>query len=632
MKKLLNLVKSRSLKQIYLNFTLAIIIASIFLAVWIAWSTFQEYEQESELQLRKAGNQVLAEFQNRLNYAEHLLFYLATKISERPRANLEEIAFFIKQSHQERWSNIRSWTMINYIDTEGILVVDSTDGVKKKPLKAESRFQLLQLTAENPWHIYFGASDYGLTSKKRIIPMGVGITDINEHFIGMLYLGINVDKLINSIANELDDTLDFLTLDGQLQLIYDEDGGEDKDLLNHQLIQAIGWHDSKATNFNELKTTIISNEYIYSHVITSNLYPFHFIIGQSELNYYQNLKQGLLQRILGKILLGMGFIAVLLTLSYKVVRPIIELSDAASNISSSTNSLDLRQTYGVDELDALASQLMRVSRITKDLRYKQAQLTKTNNRLAHANSFIKSNMSFMSHELKNPIAAIIEFSKYTLDHFKNTSTSQEIISTLEMIHQAATYQNKQIAFFLRLFSFQEQGKTLELRNINLAEIIHWSLSMTQYLAKQKRISITAEIEDDLPELIGDEVMISQMIQNLAINAIKYNIHGGKLTIKAYTRYNTLRKRELILEFNDTGIGIAAKDLKLIFQRFSRIQNEATAQVIGYGVGLAYVKNCIVAHDGEINVKSAVDKGTSFTIIFPHTRIRLANFIYLKSNQ
>ena len=110
--------------------------------------------------------------------------------------------------------------------------------------------------------------------------------------------------------------------------------------------------------------------------------------------------------------------------------------------------------------------------------------------------------------------------------------------------------------------------------------------------------------------IGDEIMIGQLIQNIAANGAKYNLQGGTLSIKAYTRYST----QIAIEFTDTGIGIAKDDISKIFKKFTRISNKEQNKTIGYGIGLAYAKRCAIVHGGKIMVRSKIGFGTTFTVI------------------
>jgi signal transduction histidine kinase len=105
-------------------------------------------------------------------------------------------------------------------------------------------------------------------------------------------------------------------------------------------------------------------------------------------------------------------------------------------------------------------------------------------------------------------------------------------------------------------------------------------------------------------------MIGQVIQNLASNGAKYNKPGGNLFIKAYKD-----NKNIIIELEDTGIGIAKKDLKKIFKIFTRIKNQ-NSKTIGYGIGLAFAKECVEAHNGIIAVKSKLGAGTVFKVVLP----------------
>ena len=241
------------------------------------------------------------------------------------------------------------------------------------------------------------------------------------------------------------------------------------------------------------------------------------------------------------------------------------------------------------------------------MRKKRNQLAKANEKLSYANEFIRNNMSFLSHELTNPTSSIIGFAKLLKQRVLKLS-DKDLYEPVDMLYKTALYQGKQLNFFLKLFQFQEAKRPPERKEINLKELIEWNVSMIRHYAKKKNVKINIQVELGL-KMVGDEIMLGQLVQNLASNGAKYNKEGGKLTIKAF--YSNRDK--VIIEFIDTGIGIAKRNINKIFKKFIRISPK---EAVGYGVGLACAKEYIDAHKGIVEIDSKLGHGSIFRLTFP----------------
>ena len=105
--------------------------------------------------------------------------------------------------------------------------------------------------------------------------------------------------------------------------------------------------------------------------------------------------------------------------------------------------------------------------------------------------------------------------------------------------------------------------------------------------------------------------IEEVLNNLVSNAINYSPEGGRVRITARGLAEYME-----VKVEDTGVGIPPEELPKIFDKFYRVKHPKTRQVIGTGLGLSIVKGVIEAHHGTIDVKSVIDKGTTFRILLP----------------
>ena len=130
-------------------------------------------------------------------------------------------------------------------------------------------------------------------------------------------------------------------------------------------------------------------------------------------------------------------------------------------------------------------------------------------------------------------------------------------------------------------------------------------------ARENGIDLISRAPDDLPEMSGDPRAFKQIVLNLVSNAIKFTERGGTVMASA-----AVEGARLVLRVTDTGVGIAADDLKRIGDPFFQAGKTYQRRHEGTGLGLSIVKSLVAMHGGEMNVQSRVDEGTTVTIALP----------------
>lgn len=607
--------KQHSLAKQYLYFTIAVITLIILIILWISFSTYHSYKIDKNYFLEKEGQKLVSEVDEKFTYIEHFLKFIGTKVNNSPSKDDETITSIIKHHTDNFRDDIFSWHAIYFTRKDGLLIADSVNGsVPIRKITKEKR-SWIESAKKEPWKLKLAKPDIGVISKDYVISSAIGIHDnIHDKFIGYISAGVSIEKLTSRLLQIMGDEISFVILDQDMNFIATSEPiiTEKNFMVSDTIAKEISLLANSPNS--KLSKPFEVHNYIFSHFYSSPKYPLYIFVGQNKHYYFQELKEELLPRIVLYISLGIIFTSILLFLGYQVIKPIIELGRAADNISKGKKPNI--PNYSARELTVLSEQLTNIDEINRNLRRKQNQLSEMNSELANANEFIKSNMSFLSHELTNPISTIMGFAKILrgkLEKFKDEETKQFV----ELIHKASIHQNKQLTFFLKLFQFQEAHKTVEEKEIDLKELIEWNISMINHHLKEKSIAVKITVSKNLG-MFGDEIMIGQLVQNLAANAAKYNKVDGVINIRAYVGKKT---GKLNLEIEDTGIGIAKEDLDRIFKKFTRIKNKESSKSLGYGIGLAYAKECAIAHEGVIRVKSTLTKGTTFRVTFPKHRVR-----------
>jgi PAS domain S-box-containing protein len=130
-------------------------------------------------------------------------------------------------------------------------------------------------------------------------------------------------------------------------------------------------------------------------------------------------------------------------------------------------------------------------------------------------------------------------------------------------------------------------------------------------AEKKGLALNVDIQPGLPILLLDEMMLKRALNNLVDNAVKYTPTGGAITIRAKTDKNML-----IIDVQDTGLGISEENQKHLFERFRRVRRREHQTVKGSGLGLFIVKNVAQRHGGDTILTSREGEGSTFSIMIP----------------
>jgi len=218
-------------------------------------------------------------------------------------------------------------------------------------------------------------------------------------------------------------------------------------------------------------------------------------------------------------------------------------------------------------------------------------------------------LSITSHELRTPMTPIKSQIEMLSDGFFGKLTKKQKQS-LEMISRNVENLDKLLADILDISRVQTGKLRFELSKVQIADCIKYSIENIKASADKKNISIAAKIEK-LPELTLDNGRIMQVLTNLINNAVKFTPAKGKITVEAEKQ-----KNNVLVKVKDTGIGIAGKDMKKLFEPFFQAESSDRRKYGGTGLGLTICKNIIEQHGGKIWVKSRLGKGSIFYFSLP----------------
>jgi len=235
--------------------------------------------------------------------------------------------------------------------------------------------------------------------------------------------------------------------------------------------------------------------------------------------------------------------------------------------------------------------------------------------VSEANKAKSEFLASMSHELRTPLNAIVGFSDLMLTQVMGPLGNPRYREYIGDIHRSGLQLLGLIDDLLDLSRIDAGRANLVEQNVSLRHVITEACRMVDLQAKQSSVSVVIGLPSDLPLVLGDKRRIMQIVLNLLSNAVKFTPAHGTVSIQVQQMAG-----ELLLKVSDTGIGIAAKDLPKVLERFGQVDSTLSRKHKGTGLGLPLVKELIELHGGSISIESQVDVGTAVTVIFPHERI------------
>lgn len=215
-------------------------------------------------------------------------------------------------------------------------------------------------------------------------------------------------------------------------------------------------------------------------------------------------------------------------------------------------------------------------------------------------------LSVLSHELKAPINAIEGYLKI----IKDKQIGDNIDSYIPMIDRSLARINgmRNLIMDLLDLTHMELGKKKrELKQVNINKTAQIAIDTIEPLAIQMDVKINLISDSDIV-ITADNEEIEIIFNNLLSNAVKYNKKGGKVDCEITDEGNFVK-----ISVTDTGIGMEQEDIPKLFKEFVRLKSDKTKNITGSGLGLSIVKNIVHLYNGNIEVKSQVDQGTTFTL-------------------
>ncbi len=633
-------MKINSIYKRYLILSL-VIISLVLLA--IAAVTMIDYKllNDSKVLIYSHESKLLInDIEDDLKFIENFSKIIGQKLADYGENDVNFIKDIFDQSFAVASMNKNAYlTLFDFVTPEGKVVVSTLEGVINNPpiVMAEQR-SWMKLAPKDPWKLHISRPDHGILSTGQhydyIIPIGMGVTDKQNKFLGIISTGISVEFLYSQInkSNYLAN-VSFVLLSSDLELISPTKG--DKDFFKNRLNI-----DAFQVEYGALPEAIKYKESKYFFYRKINSWPFMILVGEDIKSLENEFNQRVIPRVIGLI-----FVICLMFLFFYIIRrqivlPIVDLAKITKALAAGNFDINVPR-YNSNEMDFLAEELVKVKEYTRELKNTKEELEATQKILQSSNHELEHKvkertecleealkiktdiLNNVSHEVRTPIQGITVISEglvenwYNLDEMKKYSYATQVAINAKSLFSL-------VGNILDMSKFANNKMILDFKEINFNLLVREMIKECKTLyIRDKNIDLSFEDSQDSLVITADKEKITQVIRNLFVNAIKFSPINSEIRAKVSLTsisfeqevdHKLQYKTEAIhFSLQDHGIGIPQDELERIFEAFHQ-SIKTQNKVGGTGLGLAIAREIIFAHHGKIWAESDEDGSTLHFVI------------------
>ncbi|WP_117168098.1 sensor histidine kinase [Paraliobacillus sediminis] len=284
----------------------------------------------------------------------------------------------------------------------------------------------------------------------------------------------------------------------------------------------------------------------------------------------------------------LSIIMVIISAKY-LIKPITKLSKATKTLSNGNFNVEL-DVKRHDELGELSQSFLQMA-----------------NKLEQMNDARKEFISNVSHDIQSPLSNIKGYTNLLENETLSSEDKAHHISIINNEIQRLSTLTRQL---LLLASLDRNEDILKKEPFHADKQIKALIKSYQWLISEKELTLGYSLPDT--EMLGDPSLLYAVWDNLLTNAIKYNKPNGTIDITIEQTDKTTS-----IAFKDTGIGIDKAHIAHIFDRFYRVDSSRTRTIDGTGLGLSIVASIVKLHNGQIQIDSKNNHGTTVIIVFPN---------------
>jgi nitrogen-specific signal transduction histidine kinase len=565
-----NIEKQPSDYNVNIQIITFIVITMVIILTLINFIRIYSNEKSALLKEMSAeANSLKTVFSSQLSYSKYFIKLIGRNIKTNP-TDLSHIKKTLKTSFlSKHFNSLFGWRKYSWVNNEYLELVTSIDGIAAQPKKLYFVEDIVHKIDQNKKIKSYVDFRINKTPDSHSLKLVNVIFDkLTKNFIGALVLSYDIDTLIQNLNNrKKDSSVNFIIVDKNFDIVAKSKPIIDKivDANNNlapQLLQALEKQNRNLGSlFQDYSYLDMANGLNY-FIKPVEDFPFTVIINIDNDFIKNNIVQNLTKKFVEVGFLA-GFCLIIIIAIYK------------------------RET---------------------SLRTKAEQATILANNATKAKTDF---LAFTAHEIRSPLGFIVTGSEIMSKELFGKIPA-EYTKYVEGIHQNAQI----ILDFITDILDENQIIEGQFKIVNsLNKIQDIIIRVAEFYLGKKNISIITDFEPNLPLVICDKKRMTQVIDNLISNSIKYSSKNTAIHISV-----KMDKGQMLITILDQGIGMKPEEIPVALSKYGTIHRQDYQKGGSYGLGLPIVKMLLAAHEAILTIESTYGKGTSVKIIFPKSKI------------
>jgi len=592
------MVKNTPKSEIKLNITRIFVTTLIIAVLILTCFTIQLMKSvknkiQSDLEIEMARME--RGFSDKIDHTYSIIKNINYQISENPHSK-KHINEILKRYRDNDNLNNLSWTIFSWSDDKYQFTVDAKYGIIPNPANFSVKNRdYIPLTKEEPDKFHIGTPIFGLTSKKWMIPGGVGLSDKNGKYLGAISIGFEIERIAKSLHQIIQNPEVKFNLFGknEMSILYGDvksygverlANDNNYDIESSHILDQINSSQS-AGNDKVFEMNFLKNSHAFLAKKIAD-YPYILVLKYDGETVNSIIGELIIDRVLEILSISFGLIILLFSIyrEKRQTQKIFELKRMAEQ-SNEAKSEFLAQS--VHEFKNFVFGIQGCAEIIKSDLKNLIHKIESGSNCDQANSL---------HELK------IDF-ELSLDIIGSTYELTGFINDLIDLHQTESGE----------FKINKSPNPTDINNI-----LKQSVKLMQKRAKKSNILIITKIEENLYQpLFLDQRRVKQVAINLISNAVKYSPQETVIEIfaKNIDDEKGIKPKRVEIIFRDHGFGMTEEEIEIALQKYKTVENVNSGKVDSIGLGLPIVKYLVEKQGGALEIKSEKNIGTTIRVVF-----------------
>ncbi len=417
--------------------------------------------------------------------------------------------------------------------------------------------------------------------------------------------GLEYDENLKSQVDELklvkgNEMTRFTVIDLQGRVVADSEVSDSAEMENHSDREEVAEALASGIGYSRRRSETLDISMLYVASISYNGdYIVRMAVPFSGAEQYTGL-------LIPAILISIGITLLLSVVvanrfADSVTRPLKEIAGELNKLSQEKPEFHFKK-YDYGEMNVIADTTMKMSRAVKE----------SMDRIEFERMVRQEFFSNASHELKTPLTSIRGYLELLENNLVTDENSKR--DFLTRIKKETSNMTNLINDILMISRLETKEAEVTLSDVRLAPLVKEVCASLEPLAREYQVSIESNCRPLM--IYANMQQMRELLNNLMVNAIKYNKPMGKVWITVSSE-----QKDIIIMVEDTGVGIPEDARQRIFERFYRVDKGRSKKVGGTGLGLSIVKHIVNYYGGSVELESRVMEGSKFTVRLPKEPVK-----------